>query len=320
MCTLQLSSFRECFPKNHRPGITDLETFWNNGVEILFRNFAEDILQAYDLRFGIPIWSETNGWTYRIGKSGVYLIKGIIIEKNCFIVDGIMIKDKASYSLLLEHVSKVYEQNRHEFQQKIEEKSKRQVQRNQERVKREKEEFLIIQSKIIPGKYNVFHWPAKLDVHKLKRLYMSDAKGIQDMTLVDEIGLTLYMRCKYGKEDIERMEQGIIRCHNCDEEILGLSDFRQCSCGYQYSYREYRRSYRRNNMPTGAAAMVFETFMNKWDRAKSYQEKMIQIDTLLHEFHLSLVSGAAHRPVAMNFMDGTRKSVEAIINELARNN
>ena len=46
---------------------------------------------------------------------------------------------------------------------------------------------------------------------------------------------------------------------------------------------------------------------------------MILIDKLLLEFHLSLVSGAIHRPVAMNFIDGTREKVTSIINELAYN-
>lgn len=145
---------------------------------------------------------------------------------------------------------------------------------------------------------------------------MSDAKGIQDMFLVEEIGLTLYLRCKYGKEDMERMGKYIIRCHNCDRELMGDSDFRQCGCGYQYSYREYRRNYRKNNMPTGAATKVFEMFMTKWTIAKGYSEKMILIDTLLHEFHLSLISGAMNRPVAMNFIDGTRQKVERVIGML----
>lgn len=56
----------------------------------------------------------------------------------------------------------------------------------------------------------------------------------------------------------------------------------------------------------------------KWNIAKGYSEKMILFDILLHEFHLSLISGAVHRPVAMNFIDGTRKQVEDVIGELAR--
>lgn len=187
------------------------------------------------------------------------------------------------------------------------------------RMDRERNEQLMIQDRIISEKYNVFHWPAKLDIYKLKQLYMLDARRIQDNILVDEIGLTLYLRCIYGKEDMQRMEKSIIRCHNCSQELAGNSDFRQCRCGYQYSYKEYRRSYRKNNMPTGAASKVFEAFMTGWSLAKSYNEKMILIDTLLHEFHLSLISGAIHRPVAMNFIDGTRSQVESIINDLARN-
>lgn len=72
-------------------------------------------------------------------------------------------------------------------------------------------------------------------------------------------------------------------------------------------------------MPTGAASKVFEAFMTGWRLEKSYNEKIILIDTLLHEFHLSLISGATHRPVAINFIDGTRSQVENIINDLARN-
>lgn len=73
-------------------------------------------------------------------------------------------------------------------------------------------------------------------------------------------------------------------------------------------------------MPTGAASKVFDEFIVKWSLAKNYSEKMILIDALLHEFHLSLISGATHRPVAMNFMDGTRRQVEDVISRLARVN
>lgn len=319
MCISQLSSFKEQFPKNHRPEITDLNDFWSKEIFELFRDFAEHIRSRYDLRFGVPVWSEANGWTYRIGRSGVYLIKGIRIKREGFIVDGIHINDRTSYALLLEYVRNVYEQNESDFHEKIVNKNIKQAQRNKARMEREQNEQLMIQDKIISEKYNVFHWPAKLDIYKLKQLYMLDAKGIQDNQLVDEIGLTLYVRCIYGKEDMQRMEKSVIRCHNCSQELAGSSDFRQCKCGYQYSYKEYRRSYRKNNMPTGAASKVFEAFITGWSLAKSYNEKMILIDTLLHEFHLSLISGAVHRPVAMNFIDGTRSQVDSIIKDLARN-
>lgn len=314
---MEQKTWKDSFPKKCRPEITDLEMFMNSDIYQLFRSFAEDILQEYDLRFAIPIWTETRGWTYRIGKSGVYLFTGIQIEKNRFIVGHIEVANVTQLPMLTEHVKEVYQNKKEYFFEKIEEKNKRQRERTKERFVRERKELVSLHSKIVPEKYNVFRWPVKLDIHKLHKLYLQDAKGIQDEILVDEIGLTLYLRCKYGKEDMERMERNIIRCHGCGAEIAEKSDFRQCSCGLQYSYKEYRRSYRRNNMPTGAAAKIFTMYMQNWDRAKSYQEKIVLIDTLLHEFHLSLVSGATHRPVAMNFIDGSRSRVEQIISDLA---
>lgn len=312
-----MSSFKEVFPKNRRPLISDLEEFWSNGVEILFKDFAEYILKNFDLRFANAVWSEKNGWTYRIGKSGVYLIKGIRIEKAGFNIENILVKDKKTYNEGIEYVRNTYNQHKEEFQKKISEVNERQSERNKRRIMRERGELLELQDKIIAEKYNVFHWPPKLDIYKLKKLYMLDAKGIKDEELADEIGLTLYLRCKYGKEDVERMDKSVIRCHNCQKDIGGEGDFRQCACGYQYSFREYRRSFRRNNMPTGAAYEIFNAFIKEWSHAKEYSEKIILIDRLLHQFHLSLISGAKHRPVAMNFIDGTRENVDKIINELA---
>ena len=316
---MEQKTWKEAFSKESRPEITDLETFMNPEIYCLFRNFAEYILQEFDLRFGIPVWTEKQGWTYRIGKSGVYLITGIQIERNRIVIEHIEVANREQYSLLTDYVKEIYQNNKDNFYAKILEKNKQQRERNAKRIAREKKELEVLQSKIVLEKYNVFQWPAKLDIHKLNKLYMQDAKGIRDEALVDEIGLTLYLRCIYGKEDMERMERGLIRCHGCGAELAGESDFRQCSCGLQYSYREYRRSYHKNNMPTGAAEKTFNMFIQNWNKAQKYQEKIVLVDTLLHEFHLSLVSGATHRPVAMNFIDGSRSRVEQIIGSLARN-
>lgn len=311
--------FKEQYPKSHRPEINDLDLFLDKEVSFFFHEFTTFILDKFDLRFGIPTWSEKNGWVYRIGKSGVYLLTGIIIEKDRFIVNNISVTDKATYELLIDYIQVVFNKENAIFQEKITQKNKLQAERNKLRVYREKEESILLQDKIIKERYNKFKWPDKLNINKLKQLYLLDSKGIQDEVLADEIGLTLYLRCKYGKEDMELMDRYIIRCHNCNSLIEGHEDFRECNCGFQYSYKEYRRNYRKNNMPTGAAAKVFDEYIQNWIRSQGYNSKMILIDKLLHEFHLSLISGAIHRPVAMNFIDGTREKVERIINDLAYN-
>ena len=314
-----MSKFIEEYPKSHRPEITDLDQFFNKEISFFFREFSNVILDKYDLRFGIPTWSEKNGWMYRIGKSGVYLVTGIIIEKDRFTIDTISVTDTDTYHILLDYIQSFYNKENKNFLEKIAEKNRRQAERNKIRVQKEKRENILQQDNVIKDRYNKFKWPDKLNITKLKQLYLLDSKGIPDEVLADEIGLTLYLRCKYGKEDMELLERYMIRCHNCNSVIEGHDDFRECKCGYQYSYREYRRNYRKNNMPSGAAAKVFDEYIQNWIREQGYNSKMILIDKLLHEFHLSLVSGAIHRPVAMNFIDGTREKVTNIINELAYN-
>ena len=220
---MQQNSFKEQFPKENRPEITDLERFWNEDIYMLFREFAEYILQKYDLRFGNPLWTEKYGWTYRIGKSGIYLIKGIQIKKSGFIVNGIEINDRETYSLVLENIEEIYQRNEVDYLKRIAEKNVRQAERNKLRIAREKEETAFIQAHIVSDKYNIFCWPDKLDIYKLNKLYKLDAKGIHDEVLADEIGLTLYLRCQYGKNDMQRMEKNIIRCHGCHNELAGAS-------------------------------------------------------------------------------------------------
>lgn len=77
--------------------------------------FAEYILQKYDLRFGTPLWTERYGWVYRIGKSEVYLVNGIQIRKSGFVVNGVEINDRETYSLLLENLEELYHKNEAEF-------------------------------------------------------------------------------------------------------------------------------------------------------------------------------------------------------------
>lgn len=312
-----MKEFKEVFNKNHRPLINELDTFFLKDVGLLFHDFADFLLKEYSLSFAIPTWSEESGWVYKIGWSGIFLITDIVITENSFQVLGMPVTDKDSYNQLLQKVDELYKEEKDDFLARIAQKNKIQKEKNTLRVQREKLEREALKDRINPEKYNCFKWPDKLNVTKLRRLYLEDAKGLKNEELADEIGYCLYIRCKSGKDDMDIMEQYKIRCHNCGKVLDSNEDFRECSCGNQYSYKEYRRNYRRNNMPTGAASAIFNEFAQMWPTYKTYEEKMIAIDKLLHEFHLNLVSGAVHRPVAMNFIDGTRERIEKIILELA---
>lgn len=126
-------SWKDSFTKDTRPVFTDLEAFIDNEVYRLFRSFAECILQEYDLRFGIPVWNAEKGWTYRIGKAGVYLITGIQIKKDRFIVEDIEVGNLEQYNRLLTYIKELYENNKSGFLKRIEEKNLQQRARSAEK-------------------------------------------------------------------------------------------------------------------------------------------------------------------------------------------
>ena len=58
-------------------------------------------------------------------------------------------------------------------------------------------------------------WASRLAPGLLRRLYLLDAKGIQDESVLDEVGMTLLVRC----EDIRRVSER--RCWRCGGELEG---------------------------------------------------------------------------------------------------
>lgn len=52
--------------------------------------------------------------------------------------------------------------------------------------------------------YNALHlsWTPRVSREKIKRLYISDSRGMLDEDLLDEIGYTIYLRCLEGKEKL----------------------------------------------------------------------------------------------------------------------
>jgi len=92
-----------------------------------------------------------------------------------------------------------------------------------------------------------------------------------------------------------------------------------CPCGYYYTYREYRRSCNSNNIPGGRATEIFNAFTSKWLLCKSASERMLLIDGLVHECHVSAMTGVKGRSVCMNLMDGTLSQIKDMLEMLAGN-
>ena len=143
-------------------------------------------------------------------------------------------------------------------------------------------------------------WPRRVPKHKIRRLYESDARGMLDADLVDDVGITLLLRCKAILEVAEARE-GRVKCPRCARQrrktviprARQMRDPRDevltCpACGWQITWGEYQKSFKRRQLNIGGAAGAFTGYVERYGAAHTPQAKMLAIDRLIHEFHFSL--------------------------------
>jgi ribosomal protein L37AE/L43A len=153
-------------------------------------------------------------------------------------------------------------------------------------------------------------WARKVASHHLRRLYESDAAGLPDEELVDEVGLGLYDRCVSILE-VTAAVRGRAKCHGCGHVILhqvGRDEVMRCErCGWTTTWTAYRKSYKGKQLFGGAAIKAFEEFVKRYPGARTYSEKILLIDALIHEFPWNLIrreeAPRATRPAAANLIE-----------------
>jgi hypothetical protein len=312
------TTWMDQYDKKHRPRLNEISAFLPSDVMSLFYEFANTLLREYDLQCAPAIYKASQGWTFRFGKSNLYMIENVTIQENLFLIDHIPVNDQDSLGKVMEYTATLYQNG---FKERLKEhcatKSAAQGERTKKRLEREKLEKAQLSDKINKDKFNKFSWSPKVSRQKLKKLYENDANMLYDEDLLDEIGYTLYARCMQGYEERILMESGKLRCHNCSEIIMGQNGLMECKCGNQYLFRDYMRSFRTNNMPSGSAQHIFNEFINNWQKVTTYADKMRIVDNLVHEFHINLVTGVKGRFVGINLIEGTKKQIEELILSLA---
>lgn len=316
-------TWKEQCPRASRPVLADIVAYLGPQVGPLFVDFCAQL----NARFGAGPdreWSAAHGWGYRFGYTGLVLLRGVHIGEGYFEVGGVTVRDEATLAAAVAHVAGLYADGYPErlkaFQAARREKN---AQKRAARPAAGPKDATL----------NRVAWPAKVSRRQLEKLYAAEAAGTPDEALLDDVGYTLYARCKASQEIWDLMERGAIRCLACGQEIdvaqrLGARtraymDWGQepfaCACGKHYTYRGYRQAYRTNNMPRGSASAIFDAFIADWARAatRSYREKMLLVDRLVHEAHISLLGGTENRPVAVNLIEGNKQQVLALLNGLS---
>lgn len=157
---------------------------------------------------------------------------------------------------------------------------------------------------------------------KLHRLYESDARGIIDAELLDDVGTTLFCRCR-DILIVSDAAEGRVKCPSCAATIAHIGDDKDqmlvcAKCGWKRAWGDYQKSYRHHELYARGLTDALTEFMARWERARAQREKMLLIDRLIHVWHWeSRTDHAQGRPAAVNLIEGSREQVLKFLDELS---
>jgi hypothetical protein len=160
-------------------------------------------------------------------------------------------------------------------------------------------------------------WASRVPRERIRLLYETDARGVVDEELIDDVGIALLVRC----EAIRRVTE---RC--CPECGAALHDPGQAAqvdrlvtcpqCAWQATWRQYRDSYKEKRLHGGRAYAAFQQYLHDYPECGTPQKKMLCIDRLVHAVHQS-VDDVGNSPAGQNVIEGTLGEVRQFLDGLA---
>jgi len=173
-------------------------------------------------------------------------------------------------------------------------------------------------------------WAPRVPKSKIRRLYMSDARGLLDEDLLEEVGSMLFQRCQ-SILTVADAQKGIVHCPRCERQGMTSLIERQkthgdprdqllsCSrCGWHTTWGEYHLSFKRHQLNPGGATASFAAYIQDYAAAQTPQAKMLAVDRLIHEFHYSYRPrpDIPTRSVSVNLIEGKLVDVIQFLDEL----
>lgn len=305
-----MTEWLELYDKASKPRLAQIRGFMNQSAFEAFEQFNKILLDKYNLGYVVPKYTKKNGWIYTYGRSGYILVNSVTFHRGYFTVEDINVFDLNDLNKAIMLVDEMFHDG---F-------LIRYATYDEARIARRNHKKLNNSTENDEKKYKQnCKWCQKVSRNSLRQLYKSDSLGAINEDLLDDVGLTIYVRCKTAREVYNLMEVGKIKCLACGEIIScsSLTGVVTSNCGREYTYHSYRKSFREDNMPRGAASLIFDKFVMDWEKANSTKMKMRLVDNLVHEFHVSEISGKKGRPVGVNLIEGTKKQIIELITELA---
>lgn len=172
-------------------------------------------------------------------------------------------------------------------------------------------------------------WGPRVSKQRIRRLYESFVSGLLDEALLEDVGISLYLRCQ-AIFDVDAAKRGRVRCPRCKrqgrESIVPRQYARDrvteaiaCACcGWRTTWGAYAKTFQRKQLNLGGARPAFEHFVAHYPLASGAHAKMLLVDRLIHEFHYSLRErpDVPTRAVAVNLIEGKLTDVVAFLDRL----
>jgi ribosomal protein L37AE/L43A len=162
-------------------------------------------------------------------------------------------------------------------------------------------------------------WAPRIRQSLIRRLYETDALGIYDDELLNEVGWGLKARCESFITAVEA-SRGRVKCPVCGQMVLhhaGKDEILHCAaCGWEIAWQAYFKTFQHKQL-SGAEAVLalFQEFMDHFPSAQTGSEKMLLIDRLIHGFHYNLQFGST-RATGVNLIEGNYHDVVDFLDRL----
>ena len=167
---------------------------------------------------------------------------------------------------------------------------------------------------------NNVQWAPRVAQRKVLQLYETDARGIRDETLIDDVGYGLLARCNSIRV-VTDAYSGRIECPRCSVLVLedGIGSSRdkdqliRCAeCDWNTTWGAYFQTFQGKQLRGRNFEPDLDHFLQHFPKARTPAEKMLLIDRLIHAVH----KGTA-KPAAVNLLSGKAGQLAVFLDDLA---
>jgi hypothetical protein len=173
-------------------------------------------------------------------------------------------------------------------------------------------------------------WGPRVPQYKLRLLFEQIASGRVDDELLDDVGFTLYVRCKSILTIGSIHADYRLPCPQCGHwvvldpsrfEMENVEYLLECQdCDWSLPWGDYWATFRHQELRPGGAGDIFESFIGSWEAARTTTDQIIAVDRLIHQWHWETAaerpSFGLGRPTGVNLIEGNRQDVIAFLDRL----